>query len=151
MSYDSRPDTYAHISVVREHLHQAIRELLHRAAVHDESKLVSPEVEVFDEYTPKLADSTYGSEEYKRFLEGMGEGLRHHYEHNRHHPEHFPDGIREMNLIDVIEMLADWKAATLRHKDGDLARSIEVNAERFGYGDELKRLLLHTANDMGWM
>jgi hypothetical protein len=48
-------------------------------------------------------------------------------------------------------MLADWKAATLRHADGDLARSIEQNAERFGYGDEIKRLLIHTAAYFGWL
>jgi hypothetical protein len=29
---------------------------------------------VFDEFTPKLRDSTYGSDEYKAFLEGMGDG-----------------------------------------------------------------------------
>jgi hypothetical protein len=43
-----------------------------------------------------------------------------------------------MDLVQVIEMLADWKAATLRHADGDLARSIEQNAERFGYGDQFR-------------
>lgn len=82
---------------------------------------------------------------------GMGEGLQHHYAVNRHHPEHHADGIHGMNLIDLVEMLADWKAATLRHADGDLARSIEQNRERFGYGDEIAGLLLRTAEDMGWL
>ena len=56
-----------------------------------------------------------------------------------------------MNLLDVIEMLADWKAATLRHADGDLARSIDINAERFGMSDEFANLLRKTAVDLGWM
>jgi hypothetical protein len=38
-----------------------------------------------------------------------------------------------MDLVQVIEMLADWKAATLRHADGSLTRSIIQNADRFGY------------------
>jgi hypothetical protein len=31
----------------------------------------------------------------------------------------------------LIEMLADWKAATERHHDGDLAKSLEIHRERF--------------------
>ena len=46
-----------------------------------------------------------------------------------------------------MEMLCNWKAATLRHKNGDLRQSIEQNAERFGYGMEMKGLLLNTAED----
>ena len=147
--YDSRPDTYVHIARVRELLWGVASDLLRRGHVHDQSKLESPEVEVFDEFTPKLKDSTYGSDEYKEFLAGMGEGLRHHYEVNDHHPEHFENGIEEMDLIQLTEMLCDWKAATERHADGDLTRSIEQNAERFGYGEEIKRLLLNTATRFG--
>jgi hypothetical protein len=151
MSYDSRIDTYQHIATVRTYVLTVAADLIRRAHEHDESKLVDPEKATFDEYTPKLRDSTYGSDEYKQFLEGMGEGLRHHYEHNDHHPEHFAGGIADMNLLQVTEMLCDWKAATLRHADGDLGRSIEQNAERFGYGDEVKRLLRNTAESMGWL
>jgi hypothetical protein len=44
-----------------------IIDFLRRAEEHDQSKLESPEVEMFTEYTPKLATSTYGSEEYEGF------------------------------------------------------------------------------------
>jgi hypothetical protein len=49
-----------------------------------------------------------------------------------------------MSLVQLTEMLCDWKAATLRHKDGDIRRSIEQNQQRFGYSDEVKRILLNT-------
>jgi hypothetical protein len=65
---------------------------------HDLSKTQDPELAVFNEYTPKLKDSTYGSDEYKGYLAAMGEGLRHHYAANRHHPEHFTDGVDGMTL-----------------------------------------------------
>lgn len=149
--YDSRPDTYAHIGEVRTRLLAVARDLMDRADRHDASKIESPEREVFDEYTPKLKNSTYGSDEYQQFLAGMGEGLKHHYAVNDHHPEHFDGGIADMNLAQITEMLCDWKAATLRHTNGSLVRSIEQNAERFGYGDEIKRLLLNTAVDFGWL
>jgi Family of unknown function (DUF5662) len=67
----------------------------------------------------------------------MGEGLKHHYEANRHHPGHFDDGVNGMTLVDVIEMLADWKAATERRADGDLAKSLEIQRERFSLCDQL--------------
>lgn len=149
MTYDSRPDTYAHIATVREYVNRAVVNLLHRGSDHDLSKLESPERETFDEYTPKLKDSTYGSDEYKSFLKGMGEGLQHHYEVNSHHPEHHDDGIGGMSLLDLVEMLCDWKAATLRHADGDLFRSIEQNQERFGYSDEMKAILHNTVAELG--
>lgn len=150
-TYDSRPDTLEHIGQVRRLLDDPIYDLEMRAQRHDLSKLEEPEKSVFDEYTPKLRDSTYGSGEYKQFLEGMGEGLKHHYAVNDHHPEHFTLGIHEMDLMQLIEMLADWKAATLRHADGDLRRSIVQNAERFGYGQELGGLLMRTAERLGWL
>jgi hypothetical protein len=149
--YDSRPDTYAHIAEVRVRVLAVAMDLIARADAHDASKLQSPEVEVFDEYTLKLKDSTYGSDEYKAFLVGMGEGLKHHYEVNDHHPEHHPGGIHDMDLVQLLEMLADWKAATLRHADGDLDRSIRQNAERFGYGSSMITLLQNTARNMGWL
>jgi hypothetical protein len=149
--YDSRPDTYAHIAEVRERLLTVAVDLIRRADEHDVSKLAEPELGVFNEYTPKLKDSTYGSDEYKTFLTGMGEALKHHYAYNDHHPEHHEDGVHGMDLVQMIEMLADWKAATLRHADGNLSRSITHNAERFGYGDEIEGLLRATAVRFGWL
>jgi hypothetical protein len=77
----------------------------------------------------------------------MGPALKHHYDHNDHHPEHFPNGVEDMDLMQITEMLCDWIAAGRRHADGgDIHRSIEQNAERFGYGDELRKIL-HTTAD----
>jgi len=145
--YDSAEDTLKHKQNVIEFIQRMCGDLDRRKILHDNSKLDEPEKKIFDEYTPKLANSTYGSEEYKSYLEGMKVALKHHYANNRHHPEHFENGIKEMNLVDLIEMLADWKAATLRHNDGDIMKSIEINQERFGYGDELKQIFINTVKD----
>lgn len=141
---DSRIATYEHIQTVQRIMGNVIKDLQQRQMEHDQSKLVSPEVEIFDEYTPKLKNSTYGSEEYKSFLAGMKPALEHHYAKNNHHPEHYADGIKGMSLLDLIEMICDWKAATLRHNDGDIRKSIEINQKRFGYSDELKQIFLNT-------
>lgn len=138
-------DTIRHIENVRKYLRFIIDRLITRGVEHDRLKLESPEVEIFTEYTPKLAQSTYGSEEYHTFLKEMDVALQHHYANYRHHPEHFERGINDMNLVDIVEMLCDWKAASMRHNDGDLLKSIEINARRFGYDDQLKQILINTA------
>jgi Family of unknown function (DUF5662) len=165
-AYDSRPDTWEHIGKVRGYLTQFIRQLLTRADTHDASKLEPPELEAFNTFTPKLSETAYGTPEYESYRVAMGGALEHHYAMNRHHPEHHEDGIRGMTLTDLIEMLCDWKAASERHGghrpampaspgrpdapkyDSDLIRSIGLNAERFGYGEELQAILENTAVEM---
>ncbi len=141
--------TQEHIKHVRSFLQKAIVELAKRGAYHDRSKMRQPELDIFVEYTPKLATSTYGSDKYKEFLEGMGEALRHHYVYNRHHPEHFEDGIDQMNLVDVLEMVCDWYAATKRHNDGDIIKSIQINSKRFGLSPQVIHLITNTVSFLG--
>ena len=51
-----------------------------------------------------------------------------------------------MNLIDLLEMICDWKAATLRHDDGDIYKSLEINHQRFGYSYQLHHILKNTVD-----
>lgn len=138
-------DTFRHIERVRNLLNEFITELLERGRLHDQSKLESPEVEAFTEFTPKLASCTYGSPEYEEYRKAMGYALDHHYANNRHHPEHHKEGINDMTLLDILEMLADWKAASERHNNGNILKSIEKNADRFGISPQLVRILENTA------
>lgn len=52
--------------------------------------------------------------------------------------------ISRMSLLDIVEMLADWKSASMRHATGDIFKSIEVNQKRYGYTDELKQIFINT-------
>lgn len=136
------------MEAVRNYISFCIKELLHRAEQHDQTKLESPEKELFDEFTEKLRACTYASDEYNANKKLMGEALNHHYAHNRHHPEHHKHGIKDMTLIDLIEMLCDWKSSSMRHNDGNILKSIEKNQERFGYSDDLRIIFENTANLM---
>ena len=151
MTYDSRADTLFHSQRVGELLVALVKEILDRSHCHDRSKTRPPEVAIFDEYTPRLAGMQYGSEEYKSCLAEMSEGLAHHYAVNRHHPEHFPDGISGMTLVDLAEMLADWKAATERVLNGSLSGSLEIQQQRFGLSGDLVSVLRNTARHLGWL
>lgn len=143
--YDSKADTLLHIKRVSQLLTEAAIELIRRANVHDSSKLESPEKELFDEYTPMLKNCTYGSDEYKGYLKSLSVALNHHYANNTHHPEHYPNGVNGFDLFDLIEMFFDWKAATERHADGNIMKSIEINKKRFELSDQLCDVLKNTA------
>jgi hypothetical protein len=149
--YDSRAATLFHSQRVGELIVEMAKEALDRSTCHDRSTTESPEVECFDEFTPKLKGLTYGSDEYKACLSAIKPALDHHYSEDRHHPEHFESGIDEMALVYLIEMLADWKAATERSDSGDLARSLGINKERFGISDRLMYVLWNTAEHFGWL
>jgi len=148
---DVMRETLCHVRKVGNLMLDVVQQLQRRAMEHDDSKFGLLEYDIFAESTPKLKSLTYGSDEYKKALEGLGVALEHHYAHNRHHPEFHENGIKDMNLLDLIEMLADWKAATERHEDGNLAISIVQNATRFGYGEDIMLLLARTAIDMEWI
>lgn len=138
-------ETQKHIEAVRKYIRFVIDKIDMRGVKHDASKLESPEVELFAEFTPQLAAMTYGSEEYQASLDALKPALDHHYASNRHHPEHFNNGVSDMTLVDIIEMFCDWKASTLRQNDGNLLKSIETNAERFHMDGQLKQILMNTA------
>lgn len=137
--------TRDHIAKVKDFMFIIADALLERAFNHDASKLKDPELPLFAEMTPKLAASTYNSDEYKEFLKKLKPALDHHYAKNGHHPEHYPNGINDMDLIDLVELFVDWKAATLRHDDGNLLKSIEMNTERFKIDKQLAQILINTA------
>ncbi len=150
MKYDSTQDTTDHIKQVRSFLNEIMANLEARKQLHDYSKLEEPEKSMYDEFTPKLRAMTYGSDEYKQSLKEMGKGLEHHYILNSHHPEHYTNGINGMSLLDVLEMLADWKAAGMRHADGDIQASLETNKKRFGISDQLAQILQNTVRELEW-
>ncbi len=146
MKFDSTAETLKHIRRVNTLLIEVAMELLNRAAIHDESKLHDPEKTLFDKYTPLLSEMKYGSPEYFECLEGLKPALDHHYAENSHHPEHYPIGINGMTLLDVLEMLLDWKAASERTKDGDIHKSLPFNRDRFKIDQQLFSILENTAS-----
>lgn len=138
-------ETLRHIKRVNELLLRFCMQMQLRAIEHDESKLLPPEAEGFERVTGKLKNLTYGSEEYKKSLEELQPILEYHYDNNSHHPEHYVNGIKGMDLFDIVEMFFDWKAATERHTDGCIFKSIKLNKERFKYSDDIEAIFINTA------
>lgn len=136
----------SHINDVRTNLHKLTKEILERSKVHDESKLQSPEREVYAEHTGELGKVQYGSPEYQALLDKVKPAVEHHWANNRHHPEHWPNGINDMDLVDLLEMIADWTASTKKNKSGNIHKSIKINTERFKLEPQLVQILTNTVN-----
>jgi hypothetical protein len=147
---DSKLETTRHILRVKDLLMEFREKLQQRGIDHDESKLQEPEKTGFDEMTYKLSSITYGSDEYKQMLKDLKPILDHHYENNSHHPEHYENGVDGMDLLDIVEMLMDWRASTERHSDGDIHKSLEINKERFHMSNQLYNILKNTIKNFNW-
>lgn len=139
-------ETMKHRHRVAELVLEFAQELVWRALDHDKSKCESPELECFGEITPLLKTTTYGSDEYNATLARMKPAIEHHQAHNRHHPEYHGGRVEDMTLIDMLEMLCDWKAAGERHADGSMAKSLEINRKRFSIPDAVFGALCLTVN-----
>lgn len=137
-------ETNKHIRNVQLLLNEAVWQILTRARVHDRSKFSDEEKQLFIELTPELSKVEYGSDEYRKQLERLRPAIEHHNKNNRHHPESFKGKIEDMNLLDLLEMLCDWIAATKRNPGGDIARSIALSKQRFGFSDELEKIFKNT-------
>lgn len=150
-NYDSTIDTYMHMENVRKFMDDILKELTRRKVYHDDSKLQEPEKSMYDEYKPKIKEIEqefgYGSKEYEAVVKQLGEALKHHFANNRHHPEHFENGVADMNLVDIVEMLCDWKAASYQY---NTELNLPANKKRFNIPDALYRILENTVRDLGW-
>jgi hypothetical protein len=132
-----------HIKRVRKRLLDFISELYKRVNLHDVSKLDEPEYSLWlkmDE-EPRYK---YGTKEYKDKLARNKHVFELHYKHNSHHPEHYPNGILDMDLIDLIEMLIDW----ISYKDDisikDAIELVDMQSERYGLSEDVKCILKNT-------
>ena len=144
IKYSSKDDTWKHIHRVTYLLLRIQTEISKRIITHDRSKLKEPELSFFDKYTPFLRTTTYGSNEHSKFLEKLKPALDLHYAIHRHHPQFHKNGIDDMNLVDIIEMVCDWKAASERHNDGDPIESLKISKKRFGISPQLEAILYNT-------
>lgn len=144
MKYDCTEDVKKHKKQVFNLMNILIGALQYRQKIHDDTKLLPPEKEYFDTYTPKLINLTYGSKEYDKMRKKMYPALKHHYKYNSHHPEHYKNGINDMDLVDLIEMLCDWVASTEKEKNGNISNSLKITKKRFKISNQLANIFRNT-------
>jgi len=123
--------------------------LIKRIIKHDLSKFSSKETDTLSELLPELKASTYGTPEYYSLLKRAHIALNHHYANNSHHPEYYKNGIQGMSMFDILEMIADWKAAVRKHADGDFITSLQKNKIRFKIPSEMYLQIIEMCKEAG--
>ena len=119
-----------HIFGVSQRLTRFCTVLMTRAITHDNSKYSESELDDHISMAVEMDGIQYGTDTYyaiKRKYESLS---AQHFANNRHHPEHHHNGIDDMNLVDVIEMLCDWLTGS-ENTGTPVERSLEINEERY--------------------
>ena len=150
-AFDTLLETLRHQSDVRAALSEMRADLDRRGFLHDRTKLEELEFWTFTRTRPKFREAEYGSEEYRQCTEEARPAVEHHYAHNRHHVAFHEDGFAGMNLLDILEMLADWKAAAVRSPGLGLRDSLPRAYEKYGIPENMQRHIEATLEYLGWL
>lgn len=143
MPSDFLVDLIDHKRRVGLYLQKVANALFGRAVVHDNSKFSPEEYEPYEEAFPNLQKYAYGTEELRAELRKIKPAIKHHFANNDHHPEWHDQGIDGMDLIQLIEMVCDWIAASERSQ-ADIFKGLEMNKERFKINDQLYCIIKNT-------
>jgi len=144
-------DTIMHISEVKENLSEIRSVLEQRGNAHDRSKFTDIEFDAFVSTRPEFEKANFGTPEYKKCTDDIKPAIDHHYSENRHHVKFFKNGFEDMNLIDIIEMLADWKAASRRSPDLTFEDSLPEAFEKYSIPETMQKHIISTLTYLGWI
>lgn len=149
--FDVLCDTILHMTEVQENLELFASELRQRGFAHDRTKLQDPEFSAFVSTRERFKKANYGTPEYEALVKEIKPAIDHHYENNRHHTGFHSDGINGMTFIDILEMLADWKAAARRSPDKELRDTLEYAYKKYKIEPQLAKIIDNTLFEMGWL
>ncbi|HDK27810.1 MAG TPA: hypothetical protein ENG48_12085 [Candidatus Atribacteria bacterium] len=144
-------DILLHISKVQENLSQVRAILKARGITHDRTKLLAIEFDAFVKARSKFKEANYGSPEYQECVNMIRPSIDHHHANNRHHTAFHKNGFSDMNLFDILEMLADWEAASRRNPDLPFADSLPKAFERYSIPLNVQRHIVATLKYLKWI
>lgn len=135
-----------HRRLVGKYMQVMIAALVTRSINHDLSKFGPDEFDGYMEAYPTFCRADYGSALYREACRIAKPAIRHHVTTNRHHPEAHVSGVDDMNLVDLLEMVCDWCAASMRRGREDDFSSLKLGMifERFEIGPQLQSIIANT-------
>lgn len=143
--------THRHISRVRELLGEFAIEMIKRGDRHDKSKFEQIELEPLQRMQDLIdaeGPAEFGTQEYKRRTDLLGDMIEHHRANNSHHPEFYENGVNGMDLFDLVEMFFDWKAASERGES--CVMNLSRACQKYEINPQLEEIMTNTANRLGY-
>jgi len=150
MEFDFLCDTLLHVTEVAENLEICASNLRQRGYAHDRTKFQSMEFDAFVSTREKFKKANYGTPEYQECVDLVKPAVDHHYKNNRHHTAFYKNGIKDMTLFDIIEMLCDWRAANRRSPDLNFTESLNRCIKKYKISSELEMILRNTLLELRW-
>jgi len=77
--------------------------------------------------------------------------IEHHHANNRHHTAFHKNEFSGMNLFDILEMLADWKAASRRSPNLSFADSLPKAFEKYSVPKNMQKHIMETLKYLKWI
>ena len=149
--FDFLCDVILHVSEVQENLEIVAGELKQRGFAHDRTKLQELEFDAFVSTRDRFKKSNYGTPEQEALIKEQKSAIDHHYKNNRHHTGYHKNGIDDMTLVDIIEMICDWRAAARRNPDKKFKDTLEYAYKKYKIDDQLTKIIENTLVDLKWI
>ena len=137
-------DYIQHTQWLMEGMSYVITNLLTRLLTHDRSKIGPDELDLYAKIVPGFKGLVYGTKEHEEHGKKLGPAWQAHCLDNRHHVEHFENGLHDMHLLDLIEMVCDWRAASLRSGKFDYETSVKQFANKNNVSHDLVTIIHNT-------
>jgi hypothetical protein len=142
-----RKDIIDHKEKVATNMLQINNELVKRMYCHDNDKISDDIIfDVYEEYNSKLRAEKYDSPMFKEYARIMHPGVVRHTSKERHHfyDRNNPMENKEVDLIDLIEVLSDWVGATQRDKNINIESALEHNFNKYNIPEDFRTLMMNT-------
>jgi len=150
-TFDFLCDIILHVSEVQENLEIIASELRKRGYAHDRTKFKELEFDAFVSTRDDFKKANYGTPEYQELIECVKPAVDHHYKNNRHHTGYHENGVDDMTLIDLMEMICDWQAAARRSPDNKFKDTLGFAYEKYNISEQLAKIITNTLKEMGWI
>ena len=135
-----------HVYDFQEAINTICKALTTRAKTHDASKLKEPELTQYTEAAEKLEKFKPGSSDYLKIRDKYAIILSKHFTKNSHHPEHFKNGFNDMSILDLVDVLVDWK---LDCGDGDWNKFVDDRRDYYGMSDQVVQIFKNSKDVLG--
>ena len=145
---DYLTDVLIHQKEVAMWIEKVCGKLRERACIHDITKLRDPEFSTFVSTRERFKKVNYGTKEYEALTEEAKEAVDHHYKYNRHHTAYHENGINDMTLIDLIEMVCDWLSAQNRSPDRTIWDTLDYAKNKYKIEDQLFSIIKNTLKEL---
>jgi len=126
-----------HSTSVSELLSGFIADLIKRVGKHDRDKTIEPQLSLWIKTEDvEIPVSNLDNPNLKAAVEA-------HWKSSDHHPEHYENGISDMNLLTLVEMVVDW-SARLDNNPNSIKAWMQSARERWDICPKFAKVLSNT-------